>query len=49
MGLILICYLEENQVQETKSSLWIDYKFLGETTKDNLFICDGKGEELQRW
>ena len=22
------------------------YKFLGETTKDNLFICDGKGEEL---
>ncbi len=20
--------------------------FLGETTKDNLFICDGKGEEL---
>ena len=24
------------------------YKFLGETTKDNLFICDGKGEELYR-
>ncbi len=37
--------LEENQVQEIKSSYGSIYKFR-ETNKDNLFICDGKGEEL---
>ncbi len=37
--------LGENQVQENQRVLYgLIYKFLGETTKDNLFICDGKEE-----
>ncbi len=38
--------MEENQVQENKSSYGLIYKFLGGDNKDNLSICDGKGEEL---
>ncbi len=48
-GIILVVlYLLGGESGSGKSRvlLWDWFINLGETTKDNLFICDGKGEEL---